>query len=57
MQQRLNFRPLPQGQGWLRPGWAAGFGVAGCVSDCACDCACRRPWMASAASRRTAAGA
>src|ERR1039458_111026 len=31
MQQRLNFRPLPHGQGWLRPGWAAaGFGAAGC---------------------------
>ena len=28
MQQRLNFRPLPHGQGWLRPGWAAaGFGA------------------------------
>src|ERR1022692_618399 len=23
MQQRLNFRPLPQGQGWLRPGKVA----------------------------------
>jgi hypothetical protein len=28
MQQRLNFRPLPQGQGWLRPGRSARGGRA-----------------------------
>src|ERR1017187_2792891 len=58
MQQRLNFRPLPHGQGWLRPGWAAaGFGAAGGASDGAGDFAGRRPWAAGAALRRPAGGA
>lgn len=48
MQQRLNLRPLPHGQGWLRPGLAAGDGEG--------DCAVGRPRIARAASRRTAAG-
>src|ERR1039457_4724498 len=56
MQQRLNFRPLPQGQGWLRLGWPTGCGMAGLVCGCAGDLACVRPCTASAGSRRTAAG-
>src|ERR1017187_6067758 len=54
MQQRLNFRPLPQGQGWLRAGYPMARAIVGACGSARTARIALSAWPASdrACSRR-----